>query len=112
MKRKSREKRKRPPAHEVILKKLAEYHGLLDRHRPIPRGHRFGGYDEAAEFYILQHCTRELLDVLAAMHLPEQEEPKILAALRALKVDAIGVHPAHVHLLDRLSRHNPFAGTT
>lgn len=97
-------KTKKPPAHEVILARLKEVQEELRKSRIIGRV----GLQKVGLHVVCQ----ALLDVLAAMHLPEQERPKILAALREMDSDIIGVHRSHVHLLKELSGgHDPSAET-
>jgi hypothetical protein len=96
--------KKKAPAHEVILGRLQELATRLD--------HLRGTDDEEIGKQVGEGLCGELLGVLSVMHLPEQERPKILAALRALHSDVIDVHRAHVHLLKELSGgHDPAAET-
>lgn len=110
MARTKRPAAKRPPAHEVILARLKELTKKLEWLRLHPPA---SGTAPAIEDTptikekSLRGVCDELLAVLNSMHLPEQERPMILAALRALDSDVIGVHRVHVHLLKRLSRHSP-----
>lgn len=84
---------KKPPAHEVILARLAK---LQDKMNKV--GDPF-----------LEPICGELLGILARMHLPEKERPKILAAVRAFDPWVIGKHHARARLIKRLRNNTPSA---
>ena len=102
-------KAKKPPAHEVIIARLQEIANELAvlRHQPS-----MCGTGPTAEEELRQLFCGELLNILAAMHLPEQTRPAIFDALRALDSDVIGVHRSHARLLHDLSGdHDPLVET-
>lgn len=81
---------KKPPAHEVILSRLKELEKgmrLLQSEHDITA--RSGGDSTAiallrTRIALLQAVFNELIRVLATMHLPEHEGPKILDAVQSI----------------------------